>query len=101
MEALAPAAQLYGDGLSGMEDEFARYMDAVDTLERCPIPRERLIAEKAEIYRQLAELNRKIRLERKKLALCREIQKNLPRMEQEIQKIETKDEVIRDDHRRR
>lgn len=101
VEALAPAAQLYGDGLSGMEEEFARYMDAVDTLERCPIPRERLTAEKADVYRQLADLNRQIRAERKKLALCREIQENLPRMEQEIQKNETKDEVIRDDHRRR
>lgn len=101
VEALAPAAQLYGDGLSGMEEEFARYMDAVDTLERCPIPRERLTAEKADVYRQLAEVNRQIRAERKKLALCREIRENLPRMEQEIQKIEKKDEVIRDDHRRR
>lgn len=82
VEALAPAAQLYGDGLSGMEEEFARYMDAVDTLERCPIPRERLAAEKEDIYRQLAEVNRKIRAERKKLTLCREIQENLPRMEQ-------------------
>ena len=101
VEALAPAAQLYGDGLSGMEEEFARYMDAVDTLERCPIPRERLAAEKEDIYRQLAEVNRKIRAERKKLTLCRVIQENLPRMEQEIQKIETKDEVIHDDDRRR
>ncbi len=101
VEALVPAAQLYGDGLSGMEEEFARYMDAVDTLERCPIPRERLAAEKEDIYRQLAEVNRKIRAERKKLTLCREIQENLPRMEQEIQKIETKDEVIHDDDRRR
>ena len=101
VEALAPATQLYGDGLSGMEEEFAQYMDAVDTLERCPIPRERLAAEKEDIYRQLAEVNRKIRAERKKLTLCREIQENLPRMEQEIQKIETKDEVIHDDDRRR
>ena len=101
VEALAPAAQLYGDGLSGMEEEFARYMDAVDTLERGPIPRERLAAEKEDIYRQLAEVNQKIRAKRKKLALCRAIQENLPRMEQEIQKIETKDEVIRDDNRRR
>ena len=101
VEALAPATQLYGDGLSGMEEEFAQYMDAVDTLERCPIPRERLAAEKEDIYRQLAEVNRKIRTERKKLVLCREIQENLPRMEQKIQKIETKDEVIRDDDRRR
>jgi len=101
VDALASAAQLYGDGLSGMEEEFARYMDAVDTLKRCPIPRERLAAEKEDIYRQLAEVNRQIRAERKKLALCRKIQENLPRMEQEIQKIETKDEVIRDDDRRR
>lgn len=101
VEALAPAAKIYEEGLSGMEEEFARYMDAVDTLERCPIPRERLTAEKADVYRQLANLNRQIRAERKKLALCQEIQENLPRMDQEIQKIETKDEVIRDDHRRR
>ena len=100
-EALAPAHQLYEDGLSGMEDEFARYMDAVSVLEQCPIPRERLISEKADIYRQLAELNRQIRAERKKLAVCGEIQESLPRMEQEIQKIETKDEVIHIDRRRR
>ena len=101
MEALAPVRQLYEDGLSGMEAEFARYMDAVSVLEQCPIPRERLISEKADVYRQLAELNRQIRAERKKLALCREIQESLPRMEQEIQKIEVKDEVTHDDRRRR
>ena len=100
VEALAPAAQLYGDGLSGMEPEFERYMDAVAVLEQCPIPRGQLTAEKADIYRQLAEVNRQIRAERKKLALCREIQENLPRMEQEINQIEPK-EMIRDDDRRR
>ena len=101
VEALASARRLYEDGLSGMEAEFARYMDAVVVLEQRPIPRERLIAKKADIYRQLAELNRQIRAEREKLALCREIQASLPRMEQEIQKIKTKDEVIHDDRRRR
>ena len=100
-EALAPAARLYGEGLSGMEEEFARYMDALDVLERCPIPRDRLTAEKVDVYRQLAEVNRQIRAERKKLALCREIQGRLPQMEHDIQKIEMKDEVIRDDDRRR
>ena len=101
VEALASAHQLYKDGLSGMEDEFAQYIDAVAVLEQCHIPRERLTAEKADIYRQLAELNRQIRTERKKLAMCREIQESLPRMEQEIQKIEVKDEVTHDDRRRR
>ena len=57
-------------------------------------------AEKADIYRQLAEVNRQIRTERKKLALCREIRENLPRMEREINQIEQK-EMIRDDSRRR
>lgn len=102
VEALAPAKQLYEDGLSGMENQFEQYMDAVALLERCGIPRERLTTEKAELYEQLAQLNRQIRAERKKLALCREIQGERPYMEQEIQKIERQEkEVERDEHRRR
>ena len=58
------------------------------------------MAEKADIYRQLAELNREIRAGWKKLALCREIQEHLPRMEREINQIEPK-EVRQDEHRRR
>ena len=100
LEALAPAKVLYEDGLSGMEAEYARYMEAVALLDRCPVPRERLAAEKAELYQELAEINRQIKAERKKLALCREIQENLPRMEREINQIDTK-EMIRDDSRRR
>ena len=99
-EALAPAKALYEEGLSGMEAEFTKYMEAVAVLEKCGIPRDRLMTEKAEIYEQLAETNRQIRAERKKLALCREIQSRLPQIEKEIEKIETK-EVIRDDDRRR
>ena len=100
-EALAPAKQCYEEGLSGMEAEYTRYMEAVAVLEKCGIPKERFMIEKAEIYEQLAEINRQIRAERKKLALCREIQSRLPQIEKEIEKIETKDEVIRDDDRRR
>ena len=102
VEALAPAKALYEDGLSGMEAEYARYMDAVAVLEQCGIPRERLSAEKAEIYEQVAEINRQIRAERKKLALCRDILDRLPQMEHDINKIEehTK-EVDRDERRRR
>ncbi len=101
-EALEQAKQLYEDGLSGMEDEYARYVDAVAVLESCNIPKERLLAEKAEVYQQLAEVNRQIRAERKKLALCHDIQNRLPRMRQSIEKIERKEnEVIHDEHRRR
>ena len=102
VEALAPAKALYEEGLSGMEAEFARYMEAVAVLEGCGIPRERLTAEKAEIYEQVAEVNRQIRGLRKKLALCRDILDRLPQMEHDINKIEehTK-EVERDERRRR
>ena len=101
-EALAPAKTLYEEGLSGMETEFARYMEAVAVLEKCGIPRDRLMTEKAEIYEQLAEINRQIRAERKKLALCRDIQSRLPQMQQDINQIEEHSkEVERDERRRR
>ena len=102
VSALAPAKALYEDGLSGMEVEYARYMEAVAVLEQCAIPKEQLSNEKAEIYEQVAEVNRQIRAERKKLALCRDILDRLPQMERDINKIEehTK-EVERDERRRR
>ena len=102
VEALSPAKVLYEEGLSGMEAEFARYMDAVTALEKCGIPRDRLMKEKAEIYEQLAEVNRQIRVERRKLALCRDIQSRLPQMRQDINQIkEHSKEVERDERRRR
>ena len=101
VSALAQARQLYEDGLSGMEVEYDRYMEAAAVLEQYVIPRERLVNEKADIYCQLAEINRQIRAERKKLALCREIQDRLPRMEQDIRRIEERREVNRDERRRR
>ena len=101
-EALAPAKALYEEGLSGMEGEFARYMEAVAVLDGCGIPRERLTSEKAGLYQELAEVNRAIREVRKKLGLCRDIQNGLPRMAQDIQKTEEhQKEVDRDERRRR
>ena len=99
--ALAPAKQLYEDGLSGMEAEYARYLEAVAVLEQCAIPRERLSNEKAEIYEQIAQINRDIRAERKKLALCREIQSRLPQMEHDIDKLEEREGEVKHDERRR
>ena len=102
VEALAPAKVCYEKGLSGMEEEFARYMQAVRLLEQCGIPPEHLTQEKTEVYNQLADLNRQIRAERKKLALCREIQTASKQMEEDIRKTETRGkEVEHDEHRRR
>ena len=101
-EALAPVKKLYEEGLPGMEAEYARYLEAVKVLEECSIPREQLTAEKATVYQQAAELNQQIRSVRRQLALCREIQNARPRMERDIQTIETKEKAVtRDEHRRR
>lgn len=100
-EALAPSKALYEEGLIGMEAEFEQYMAATALLERSGIPRERLITEKAEVYEQLAELNREIRAERQKLKLCREIQKQVPVMEQDIQRTEEHQKEVQEHERRR
>ena len=101
VEALAPVKQLYEDGIPGMEAEYARYMEAVTILEKCGVPKEQLTSEKAEVYEQLAQINREIRVARKQLALCQDIQDRLPKMERSLQKIEAKDEVKRNEYRRR
>lgn len=102
VEALAPAKELYEDGVPGMEDQFARYMDATDLLDQCGIPKEQLIAEKANLYQRLADVNREIRQERKKISMCNTIEKNRLQMEQDIHVAEAKaKEVERDEYRRR
>ena len=53
--------------------------------------KERLAAEKADVYEQLAQLNRQIRTERKKMEMCREIREKIPDMKREIQKTGGKD----------
>ncbi len=87
-EALAQAKALYEEGLSGMEKEFSQYMEAVAVLEQCGISRERLAAEKADLYEQLAQVNSDIRAARKELAMCRQIQSEMFHMNREIQEIE-------------
>ena len=101
-EALAPSKALYEEGLTGMEAEFEKYMEAVKQLKDCGISAERLTEEKAEIYEQLASLNREIRAERRKLKLCQEIRQQIPAMEQDIQNTdEHQKEVQEHEHRRR
>jgi len=99
--ALSQAKALYEEGLSGMEAEFSRYMEAVSALEQCGIPAERLAAEKAELYEQLAQVNRDIRAARKRLELCREIQSQQPQMERTIKRIESREQENHIGHRGR
>ncbi len=87
-EALAPARECCESGLTGLEDEYARYTEALETLAACGIPRERLAAEKAALYEELAGVNRAIRAERKKLRLCAEIAGEAPQIERELERVE-------------
>ena len=66
------------------------------------VPQEVLRKEKAEMYEQLSEVNRKIRAEREKWKLCRDICRQTPVMEQAIQKTEEHQKEVREhEHRRR
>ena len=60
-----------------------------------------LMEEKVEVYEQLAELNREIRSERRKLALCREIRRQVSAMEEDIRKTEEQRKEAREHERRR
>ena len=101
-EALEPSRALYEEGLTGMEQEFEQYMKAVKLLEDSGVPQEVLKKEKAEVYEQLSEVNWKIRADREKRKLCREICQQTPVMEQDIQKTEEHQKEVREhEHRRR
>ena len=89
-EALAGTRTFHEDGVPGMEDAIERYEDAVSVLEKSGVSREALIREKAELYEEIAEVNREIRKQRKKLGMCEEILNKTPEIEANLQKIEPK-----------
>jgi len=100
-EALLPTKDLYASGLAGIEDEFARYMDAVGVLEKSGVSREQLTKEKAGLYTSLADVNREIRTERQNIALCDEIFGNAPHMEKDIESTKERNKEVKRDERRR
>ena len=83
-ESLAVSKALYEEGLSGMEAEYAQYAEAKATLDACGISRQALTKEKADIYEQLAQLNKQIRAERQKIKLCREIADSAAVMQRDV-----------------
>ena len=89
-ESLREAARLHESGVPSMEAECAKYADAVAVLETCGIPKERLAREKAELYEEIAAVNREIREQRKKLAMCAEIKDKTPEIAENLKKIELK-----------
>ena len=74
----------YEEGLSGMESEYAQYAEAKAILDTCGVSRQALTEEKADIYEQLAQINKQIRAERQKIKLCREIADSAAVMQRDV-----------------
>ena len=89
-ESLAVSKALYEEGLSGMESEYAQYAEAKAVLDACGFSRQTLTEEKADIYEQLAQLNKQIHAERQKIKLCREIADSAAKMQQDIERSDEK-----------
>ena len=83
-ESLAVSKALYEAGLSGMETEYAQYAEAKAVLDACGFSRQTLTEEKADIYEQLAQLNKQIRAERQKIKLCRVIAYSAAVMQRDV-----------------
>ena len=83
-ESLAASKALYEEGISGMESEYAQYAEAKAILDACGVSRQTLTEEKADIYEQLAQINKQIRAERQKIKLCREIADSAAKMQQDV-----------------
>lgn len=102
VDALKPAKDLYREGIAGVEEEFAVYLEAIEVMEKADVAAEKIREEKAKVYEKLAEVNQAIREEKHQLAVCEAALQRIPRMEEEIRKTEREEkEVVIDEHRRR
>ena len=72
-----------------MEEVAARYAEAVSILDNSGVNKIELAREKSELYEQLSEINRQIRVKRKQLKMCGTIMARTPEMERDIQRSES------------
>ena len=100
-EALAPAKRLYDQGHSGMEVEAQQCMDAVKLLDGCGVSRKSLSQQQAELYTNLADLNRELRQVRKQIKMCADIQSRTTEMKENIREIEAPERQRQSRHRDR
>ena len=85
---------------AGFEPRKAEYDDAKELLDACDVPREALLAEKADLYEQLAQVNQQIRQERWKLKQCKEISETAVIMQKDIDRVEQQPQRIADTRQR-
>ena len=85
---------------AGFEPRKAEYDDTKEVLDTCGIPREALLAEKADLYEQLAQVNQQIRQERWKLKQCKEIAETAAIMQKDIDRVEQQSQRVSDTRQR-
>lgn len=90
VNALKPAKTLYDEGVTGIEDEFVRYLNAVEILEKAGVGKEQIAQEKAQLYESIADVNREIFKLKKELTMCRNITDGMAQIQKDIHTVETK-----------
>ena len=73
---------------------------AKEVLDTCGIPREALLAEKADLYEQLAQVNQQIRQKRWKLKQCKEISETAVIMQRDVDRVEQQPQRVSDTRQR-
>lgn len=75
-EYLADAAKLYAEGETGIEEEYRQYVEAIALLDG--VDCDALAAEKAELYDEISDVNRKLRELRSELTVIKNLRYDLP-----------------------
>ena len=79
VEHLQEVPALYAQGVSGIEQDYKRYLEAEQKLNGVDV--EALRAERNEVYEKVASVNAELRECRKELRLCEQIQADSPKIQ--------------------
>ncbi len=82
VEHLQDVPELYTQGVSGIEEDYRRYLEAERKLNGVDL--EALKAERNEVYEKVASSNAEIRDCRKELRLCEQILEDSPKIERQL-----------------
>ncbi len=84
----APARDLYLQGQSGLENEYEQYTQAEAQISKSSKSPVQLTAEKAAIYKAVAEINKEIQALRQEIRLCEEVEVKAPKIQKTIEAVE-------------
>ena len=80
VEHLQEVTELYAQGITGIEEDYKRYLEAEQKLTGVDV--EALRAERDQVYEKVASINTELRECRKELRLCEQIQKDSSKIQQ-------------------